>query len=447
MEAAAASAHHAHHHDHEMPASGSALTRVALSATLHCLTGCAIGEILGMVVGTALGFSNLATVALAVGFAFLFGYLLTSLPLLRAGFAVAAVVPIALASDSLSIATMELVDNAIILALPGAMEAGLASLLFWGSLAFALVLAGAVAVPVNRWLIGRGKGHAVVHETGIHGGPSPRVVGIAAALAFAFGSAVLVAEVVDGAPMDDGHGAMAEHAAPAVRGLSASANGLTLELGRATLARGVATPLTFRVRDDAGAPVRDFEIEHEKRMHLIVVRRDLTGFQHLHPRMSAAGTWSTDVTLAAPGSYRVFADFKHDGATTTLARDVTVPGRSAAAALPRPQATADAGGGYAATLRGGAEPVAGKETTLVFDVTRGDRAAELQRYLGAGGHLVALRSSDLAFLHVHPTGGAGRAGDVRFDTSFPSPGSYRLFLQVKSEGRVRTAAFTTKVGR
>ena len=154
-----------------MPTSGSDLTQVALSATLHCLTGCAIGEVLGMVIGTALGFSELGTVALAVALAFLFGYALTSLPLLRAGMALSAVVPIALASDTLSIATMEIVDNAIVLAVPGAMEAGLGSILFWGSLAFALVIAGAVALPLNRWLIGRGKGHAVVHETGIHGGP------------------------------------------------------------------------------------------------------------------------------------------------------------------------------------------------------------------------------------------------------------------------------------
>ena len=202
-----------HQHHHEMPQSGGALTRVAISATLHCLTGCAIGEVLGMVIGTALGFSQLGTVALAVGLAFVFGYALTSLPLLRAGLAVSAVIPIALASDTLSIATMEIVDNAIMLGLPGAMEAGVDSLLFWGSLSFALVIAGVIAVPVNRWLIARGKGHAVVHETGIHGGPSPRVVGIAAAIAFAFGSSVLVAELVDGSGDGAGHGAMS--AAPA----------------------------------------------------------------------------------------------------------------------------------------------------------------------------------------------------------------------------------------
>jgi hypothetical protein len=146
-----------------MPTAGAALTAVAVSATLHCLTGCAIGEVAGMAIGTGLGLSNLATVVISVTLAFLFGYALTSLPLLRAGLALAAVVPIALASDTLSIATMEVVDNAIMLAVPGAMEAGLASPLFWGSLALSLIVAGAVAVPVNRWLIARGKGHAVVH--------------------------------------------------------------------------------------------------------------------------------------------------------------------------------------------------------------------------------------------------------------------------------------------
>ena len=187
---------HAAHAHHEMPTSGGALTRVALSATLHCLTGCAIGEVLGMIIGTALGFSDWGTIALAVGLAFLFGYTLTSLPLLRAGMTLGTVVPIALASDTLSIAVMEVVDNAIMLAVPGAMEAHLDNVLFWGALSFALVLAGAVALPVNRWLIARGKGHAVVHETGIHGGPSPQVVGMVAAAAFVFGSVVLLGELL-----------------------------------------------------------------------------------------------------------------------------------------------------------------------------------------------------------------------------------------------------------
>jgi hypothetical protein len=191
-------ASHAHDH-HEMPTSGRALTQVAVSATLHCLTGCALGEIVGMMIGTAFGWSNGATIAISIALAFVFGYSLTSLPLLRAGLAVSAVVPIALASDTLSIATMELVDNVIIVTVPGAMNAGLGDLLFWGSLSFALVVAGAAAVPVNRWLIARGKGHVAVHETGIHGGPPVRLVAVAAAVAGVFGTTVLVADAISGA--------------------------------------------------------------------------------------------------------------------------------------------------------------------------------------------------------------------------------------------------------
>ena len=146
-----------------MQPEGKALTALAFSATVHCLTGCAIGEVLGMVIGTALGFSDLGTIALAIALAFLFGYALTSLPLLRSGLALSAVIPLALASDTVSIAVMEVVDNLIMLAVPGAMEAGLDSPLFWGALAVALLIAGAIALPVNRWLIGRGKGHAVIH--------------------------------------------------------------------------------------------------------------------------------------------------------------------------------------------------------------------------------------------------------------------------------------------
>ncbi len=199
MEATAHHDHHEHHgdhghHHHELPTEGRALTGLAASATLHCLTGCAIGEVTGVALGTALGFTDFQTIALAVALAFLFGYSLTSWPLLRAGLALGAVIPIAFASDTLSITIMEIVDNAIILVIPGAMDAGLSDLLFWGSLAFALAIAFVFALPANRWLIARGKGHTAVHETGIHGGPSPRVVGALLALAAVFGTAVLIAE-------------------------------------------------------------------------------------------------------------------------------------------------------------------------------------------------------------------------------------------------------------
>jgi hypothetical protein len=190
--------HDHHDHHHEMPTEGAALTAMAFTATLHCLTGCAIGEVAGMAIGTALGFSDLGTVALAVALAFLFGYTLTSWPLLRSGMALAAVVPIALSVDTVSIATMEIVDNAIMLLVPGAMDAGLGDLLFWGTLGVALAIAGLAALPVNRWLLKRGKGHAVMHETGIHGGLPVKPVAVFFAAAALFGAVVLGVEAFSG---------------------------------------------------------------------------------------------------------------------------------------------------------------------------------------------------------------------------------------------------------
>ena len=453
MEAAAHSPDH--HEHHEMPTSGRALTGVAFSATLHCLTGCAIGEILGMAIGTALGFSNLATIALAVVLAFFFGYLLTSIPLLRAGLAFSSVVPIAFASDTVSIAIMEIVDNAIMLIVPGAMEAGINSLLFWGSLSVALVIAGAAALPVNRWLIARGKGHTAVHETGIHGGPPTRLVAAIAAVAAVFGTVVLAREAVSGGkPAQHGSGehasrpmdATAEPAAR-VRGLAASANGLTLQLTADELSRGQNSDLRFRILDSSGQPVRTFEVEHEKRMHLIVARRDLTGFQHLHPELASDGTWSTPVTIAEPGRYRVFADFKHRGRNETLAADLVVDGPADHRPLSPPSGIARTGDGYEVAIDG--EATTGHEAELRFTVRKGGEPITVEPYLGAGGHLVALREGDLAYLHVHPTGhaedGEHASGPVAFATEFPSTARYRLFLQFKHEGRVHTAAFTREV--
>jgi len=178
-----------------MPTEGVALTAMAAGATLHCLTGCAIGEVAGMAIGTALGFSNLATIALAIALAFLFGYTLTSLPMLRAGMAFAVVLPIALSVDTVSIATMEVVDNLMMLAIPDAMEAGIDSLLFWGSLGVALAIAGLAAWPVNRLLIKRGRGHAVMHEVGIHGGPPLKLVAAFFGAFALFGLIVLAIEL------------------------------------------------------------------------------------------------------------------------------------------------------------------------------------------------------------------------------------------------------------
>lgn len=156
---------HAAHHGHHAPEhqTSGGLNRVALLATIHCLTGCAIGEVAGMAIGTALGWGNLETIALAIVLAFAFGYALTAVPLLRAGFTPAAAARLALASDTASITVMEIVDNLLMWIIPGAMDAPLDSALFWGSLALALVIAGIAAFPLNRWLIARGRGHAVVH--------------------------------------------------------------------------------------------------------------------------------------------------------------------------------------------------------------------------------------------------------------------------------------------
>jgi hypothetical protein len=160
------SLHPRYHHQHA--AQAPSLNRTAWSATLHCLTGCAIGEVLGMVIGTALGWGNAETIALAVVLAFLFGYALTLLPLLKA-MSFGAAAKLALAADTASITVMEIVDNAIMLVIPGAMDAPLDSPLFWGSLAVALAIAAVAAFPVNRWLIARGRGHAVVHAHHGHG--------------------------------------------------------------------------------------------------------------------------------------------------------------------------------------------------------------------------------------------------------------------------------------
>jgi Domain of unknown function (DUF4396) len=146
----------------------NALTRTAVQATLHCLTGCAIGEILGMVIATALGFGNAPSIAISVVLAFFFGYSLTLRRVLQAGVPIRRALALAFASDTLSIAAMELVDNAFILAVPGAMAAGLVEGLFWWSLLLSLAIAFVVTVPVNRWLIGRGRGHAVLHEIHAH---------------------------------------------------------------------------------------------------------------------------------------------------------------------------------------------------------------------------------------------------------------------------------------
>ncbi len=239
----------------------------------------------------------------------------------------------------------------------------------------------------------------------------------------------------------DGHGASEQGARPdAVRGLAVSQRGLTLELPRTSLRAGTTARLAFRIADAAGRTVRGFDVAHAKRMHVILVRRDLTGFQHLHPVQGADGSWSVRVRVPEGGTYRLFADFSRHGAARTLGADLAVSGPGAARALPAPT-TATSVDGLTVAQRAPASR-AGRETELDYAVTRGGRPVPLQPYLGARGHLVALREGDLAFLHVHP-----EADRLRFATRFPSSGRYRLFVQFKSAGRVHTAAFTREVGR
>jgi hypothetical protein len=236
-----------------------------------------------------------------------------------------------------------------------------------------------------------------------------------------------------------GHGATAK----AVRGLAVADDGLRLVVGRPELRRGATERLRFRVVDDQGRAVRDFDVEHTERMHLIVARRDLSGFQHLHPTMRADGTWTTPLRLRDAGSYRVFADFSHGGEATTLAGDLRVDGHADLDAMPAPSATAVSDGGYDVRLDSGA-PRAGEGRELRFAITKDGRPVHVEPYLGADGHLVALRDGDLAFLHVHPVE-AGHDDSIGFEATFPTTGRYGLFLQFQHEGRVQTVAFTQEV--
>ena len=244
----------------------------------------------------------------------------------------------------------------------------------------------------------------------------------------------------------------AEKASHPVRGLAVAENGLRVVVDDPELRRGRTETVRFRIVDDAGTTVRDFDVEHERRMHLIIARRDLSGFQHLHPEQAADGEWRVRVKLDDAGSYRLFADFSNGDEPYTLASDLRVDGDADLRPLPAPSTTSVSGGGYDVRLDAGrARP--GQEADLRFTITRDGRTVHTEPYLGAGGHLVALREGDLAFLHVHPTDGAhgdGAKADVHDDSvgfaaTFPTTGRYRLFLQFKHEGRVQTVAFTQEV--
>lgn len=228
-------------------------------------------------------------------------------------------------------------------------------------------------------------------------------------------------------------------------GLMVSQDGYTLDLDQSTLEPGTQT-VSFTVRDEDGEPVTDYVPNHEKDLHLIVVRRDATGFQHVHPTLEEAGTWEAEVDLSA-GTWRVFADFQPKGAdeAMTLGADAQVSGAYSPEPTPEDSQTARVGD-YTVTLDGELAP--GKERDLALRVTKdGEPVTDLDPYLGAYGHLVALRSGDLAYLHVHPDGEPGDGTtepgpEVTFTTTAPSSGTYRLFLDFKHEGKVRTAEFT-----
>jgi len=250
---------------------------------------------------------------------------------------------------------------------------------------------------------------------------------------------------------DHGGGAVDQAAADETPGgLMISEHGYTLSLERDTLPAGARTPVGFRVLGPDGEPVTSYTDTHDKDLHFIAVRRDMTGFQHVHPELGRDGTWRTPLTLT-PGEWRVFADFTPvgSGEAMTLGADVSVAGAYAPRPLPEPSATARVDD-YTVSLDGRLVPGAESEVTLTVGKD-GRPVTDLQPYLAAYGHLVALRDGDLAYLHVHPAGepgdGTTQPGpDITFYATAPSRGNYRLFLDFRHDGVVRTAAFTASAG-
>jgi hypothetical protein len=258
-----------------------------------------------------------------------------------------------------------------------------------------------------------------------------KLAGFAAVLAAVFGVAMAAGSTLGpdrtGAKSEPTDMAMGEHEADPIRGLAASEDGLTLELAKTQLEPDEATELSFSVNGKNG-PISDYEVRHEKRMHMIVVRRDGTGFQHLHPELNN-GTWTTTVTLPDPGAYRLYADFSRQGEAHTLAADLTVDGEATYQPFPAP-ATTDTTDGYKVELKTAGD-------TLDFQISKDGQPVTTQPYLGAGGHLVALREGDLAFLHVHPDGDG-----PSFEAELDAHSRYHLYLQFKHAGAVHTAEFT-----
>ena len=252
-----------------------------------------------------------------------------------------------------------------------------------------------------------------------------------------------------GAGHDDG-GTPQATAAPVAAGLAISQDGYAFTPETTSLTPGRQQDFRFRITGRDGQPVRDYVKEHDKDLHLILVRRDLSGFQHLHPTMAPDGTWSIPLTVAEAGEYRAFADFAPAGGQgLTLGVDLHAPGDYAPEPLPAPARTAEVDG-YRVELSG--RLVAGEASDLTLTVSRASGpVTDLEPYLGAYGHLVALRDGDLAYLHVHPHGATGdrttRAGPtIGFTAEVPSAGTYRLYLDFKHDGVVRTAEFTATTG-
>jgi hypothetical protein len=223
--------------------------------------------------------------------------------------------------------------------------------------------------------------------------------------------------------------------AAAEPGLAVARDGLRLVLEQPMLARERRAEVRFTIVDDAGDAVRDFDLAHEKRMHLILVRRDLAGFQHLHPEQGPDGSWAASADLSLGGTWRVFADFTRDGEQQTLGTDLQVPGMFRPVELEAPATTARTESGLEVRLRRDGPRVE-------FAVQRDGRdvTAQLDAYLGAKGHLVTLRTGDLVYLHTHPEG-----DELAFETELPTDGAYRLWVQFQLDGRVHTAAFTQEV--
>lgn len=254
-----------------------------------------------------------------------------------------------------------------------------------------------------------------------------------------------------GMPGMSGHGSTASPGSAVLPGLAVTTDGYTLVPRDTALTQGPASAFRFVITGPDDKPLTSYTPSHTKDLHLVVVRRDLVGFQHVHPTRAADGTWSTELNLTSAGTYRVFADFVPGGMTApiVLGTDVSVAGDYRPEQLPAAATNARVGE-YDVALSGA--PSASSEAKLTFTVTRrGAPVTTLQPYLGAFGHLVALRAGDLAYLHTHPgeqaAAGAQGGPDVSFMTEFPSRASYRLFLDFQVDGTVQTAAFTVTVSR